>query len=286
MTTMGQDKNPRSIEKEIRILAPVEAVWKALTDAEELIRWFPLDAKVTSGEGGHIWMAWKDDWQHHTPIAAWEPNKRLRLIYAEPIAAAMLGEPGMSFEIPFQVAVEYTLEARDDETVLRLVHSGFSTDASWDSQYDGTVSGWEFQLAGLKLYLERHYGSPRRCVYCRVPLPHLSIAKAWTKLMSPAGLLKDEHPGPSKSGERYALTTAVGDRLEGVVHAWNPPTGFSATVTNLNDAWLRLHIEELALFGRRDANFFIATYALPEQQVADLQGRFDGLLHSIFALGS
>lgn len=280
---MNKDKGPRSIEKEVRILAPLEVVWKALTEAEELMRWFPLEAKVTPGEGGSIWMAWKTDWQHQTPIAVWEPHKRLRLIYVEPTPPAKPGEPEPAFKIPYQVAVDYYLEARGGETVLRLVHSGFSADASWDSQYDGTVSGWDFQLAGLKLYLERHLGTPRRCIYCRAPIPHLSIEEAWAKLMSPAGLLQVEHPAPSQADTRYAFTTAAGDRLEGVVHAWKPPNGFSATVTNLNDAWMRLHIEELTIFNRRDVNFFIGTYALPNERVVGLQANFDGLFKSLFS---
>jgi uncharacterized protein YndB with AHSA1/START domain len=280
---MDKGIDARSIEKEIRILAPVDAVWKALTDAEELTRWFSLEAKVVPGEGGSIWMAWKEDWQHHTPIAAWEPNKHLRLIYVEPTPPTTPGEPVPPFKIPYQVAVDYYLESRGGETVLRLVHSGFSSDASWDSQYDGTVSGWDFQLAGLKLYLERHYGSPRRCIYCHVAIPRVSIEQAWARLLSPAGLLQVEHPAPSQADSRYAFTTAAGDRLEGVVHVWKPPGGFSATVTNLNDAWMRLHIEELTLFNRRDVNFFIGTYALPEERVARLQANFDGLLKSLFA---
>jgi hypothetical protein len=28
------------------------------TDGEELKRWFPLDARVTPGEGGKIWVSW------------------------------------------------------------------------------------------------------------------------------------------------------------------------------------------------------------------------------------
>ena len=40
----------RVIEKQIRIAAPTDVVWKALTDAEELTRWFPLDAKVKPGK--------------------------------------------------------------------------------------------------------------------------------------------------------------------------------------------------------------------------------------------
>ena len=45
----------RTIEKELEIDAPIEAVWKALTDAEELTNWFPLEARVKPGVGGSIW---------------------------------------------------------------------------------------------------------------------------------------------------------------------------------------------------------------------------------------
>lgn len=279
---MSKPRGPRSIEKEIRILAPVEAVWKALTDAEELTRWFPLEAKVTPGEGGAVWMSWKNEFQFNTPIAAWEPNKRLRLIYMEPTPAAKPGEPGMPFDVPFQVALDYHLEGKSGETVLRLVHSGFSGDASWDGQYDGTVSGWNFQLGGLKLYLERHMGTPRRCVVCRAAIPHMPVADAWKKIMGPRGLVAVEHPAPSAAHERYALTTARGDRFEGIVDSFSPPSDFSATATNWNDAWLRLHIDDIALFCRRDVNLWISTYGVPEDRVTGLQERLNSLFAELF----
>lgn len=47
-----ETKKERRIEKEIEINAPLEDVWKALTDANELARWFPLEARVTPGPGG------------------------------------------------------------------------------------------------------------------------------------------------------------------------------------------------------------------------------------------
>ena len=34
-----QDQETRAVEREIEIDAPLAAVWKALTDAEELTRW-------------------------------------------------------------------------------------------------------------------------------------------------------------------------------------------------------------------------------------------------------
>ena len=280
---MSDPEGPRSIEKEICILAPVDAVWKALTDGEELTRWFPLEAKVTPGEGGAIWMSWKNEFQFNTPIAAWKPNEHLRLIYMKPTPAAKPGEPGMPFEVPFQVALDYYLEGKSGETVLRLVHSGFSREASWDGQYDGTVCGWDFQLAGLKLYLERHRGTPRRCVVCRAMIPEIPVAEAWKHLMGPRGLIASSHAIPRAAHERYAMTTSRGDRLEGIVSSYVPPKDFSATATNLNDAWLRLHIDDIALFCRRDVNIWISTYGVPQDQVERLQTHFDAIFGELFS---
>ena len=39
---------------EIVIDAPIEAVWKAISDGEELTRWFVDEATVTPGLGGTI----------------------------------------------------------------------------------------------------------------------------------------------------------------------------------------------------------------------------------------
>ncbi len=50
----------RSVERTIEIDAPVRDVWRALTDADELMRWFPLEARAEPGEGGSIWMRWAD----------------------------------------------------------------------------------------------------------------------------------------------------------------------------------------------------------------------------------
>ena len=55
-----QDQETRAVEREIEIDAPLAAVWKALTDADELTRWFPLNAGVTPGVGGSVWMSWTE----------------------------------------------------------------------------------------------------------------------------------------------------------------------------------------------------------------------------------
>ena len=53
------DRATRAVSREIAISASVDAVWKALTDANELTRWFPPEARVAPGAGGSIWRAWQ-----------------------------------------------------------------------------------------------------------------------------------------------------------------------------------------------------------------------------------
>ncbi len=65
----------RTVETEIQIAAPVEAVWKALTEAEELERSFPLQARVEPGENGSIFHGWGDWASWDNRIEVWEPGK-------------------------------------------------------------------------------------------------------------------------------------------------------------------------------------------------------------------
>ena len=137
MTTTTKDT--RTIEIEIPVDAPPEAVWKALTDPDELARWFPLEARVEPGEGGSIAVSWGPEIQGLHRIRVWEPEKRLQTTWFEP--TEMFGTPppraGGSWdqliredgESATRLVVDYYLEGREGGTLLRMVHSGFSRDA-------------------------------------------------------------------------------------------------------------------------------------------------------------
>jgi len=47
----------RDLVVERRVRASAEAIWKALSEAEGLRRWFPLDARMKPVEGGTIWLS-------------------------------------------------------------------------------------------------------------------------------------------------------------------------------------------------------------------------------------
>src|SRR5436189_5816676 len=121
-------KKTRTVRKEVRIKAPASAVWKALTDAEELVRWFPLDARVKPGVGGGIWVSWGPGMEGDGKISIWEPGRHL-----QQESKSMTGEP---------LTLDYYIETEGGETVVRLVHSGFGEGAAWDDEYDSIDAGW------------------------------------------------------------------------------------------------------------------------------------------------
>src|SRR5206468_8587749 len=69
----------RTQEHEIAIDATEEALWKAITDGEELTRWFVDAAKVEPGVGGTFHLSWDGAEAGQSRIDTWEPNKRLRV---------------------------------------------------------------------------------------------------------------------------------------------------------------------------------------------------------------
>ncbi|MFW6084618.1 MAG: SRPBCC family protein, partial [Gemmatimonadota bacterium] len=79
---MSTTTNTRSASGRIELDASPERVWKALTDAADLVRWFPLEARVEPGEGGSVHMSWKNEYAGTSEILTWEPNERLAISWS------------------------------------------------------------------------------------------------------------------------------------------------------------------------------------------------------------
>jgi uncharacterized protein YndB with AHSA1/START domain len=295
----------RRVEAAIDIDAPVEAVWKALTDAEELSRWFPIRARVAPGVGGSIWISWGPPYEGTSSIEIWEPGRRLRLIdqgfgnsdvvgaareaggagtaaagSAAPIPGSSAGrEPAAP--PPSPVALDYLLEGRGNKTTLRLVHAGFGDGNEWDEEFDSVRRGWRFELRGLRHYLERHRGTPRLAIWPRLPLPAgCSVMQAWERLVSRDGLLREGALAGVREGNRYEVRTAAGDSLRGTVSI-NEPPDFAGTVENLNDAFFRVHIESNR--GVREVGLWMSTYGVPPEQVQAIEAGWAEMLRGLFA---
>ena len=70
----------RQHETAIEIDAPIEEVWKAITDAAAMARWFAPKMTVEPGVGGFVIADWGQGIEWKTTIEIWEPNRRLRLV--------------------------------------------------------------------------------------------------------------------------------------------------------------------------------------------------------------
>lgn len=145
----------RDLRLTVVIRAKPEAVYRALTSARELCRWWLAGAETDARNSGRYRMVWpkiRGENGSFPPHAAFgeaegcfvdlEPGRKVAWMRRSPRRQAF--PPLSSFFIhPLKRGCEVT-----------LLHSGFLKKPSADRGYQGSALGWEDCLAKLKLYLE------------------------------------------------------------------------------------------------------------------------------------
>ena len=126
------------------IAARPEQVFTALTDAEELVRWFPTsaDSEPRSGGAFEYRFEFEDAANDHTYGGTYEdvtPNERVRFPW----------QGGIS-----PTTVEYALSPSGDGTDVTLRHSGWGEGAEWEQSRAMHEQGWSFFLENLKGHVE------------------------------------------------------------------------------------------------------------------------------------
>lgn len=258
---MSKDKTRPPQTHEIEIDAPPEAVWKAISSGEELTRWYAEEARVEPRVGGENWVSWGEGQEVGNTNLAWEPGRRLTV-----------GKPNHETASGWQaIVVDFEIETRGGRTLVKLVQSGLPAGPDWDSMDDGTDVGWEMFLLGLKFYLERHAGKPRRTIfrYWASPRP---AGETFAALCALVGVAADE----LRAGARYAGTTAGGEQIGGEIVAVEPGHLLVATVAGLGDALVSLTVH--ATGEGAYVNFIVGTFGLPEAQYAEAKARWSQLL--------
>jgi uncharacterized protein YndB with AHSA1/START domain len=249
------ERETRSAQGQVEINASPERVWRALTDAGELERWFPLDARVEPGPGGTIWMSWRNEFAGAMKILVWDPPRHLQTSWSFHEA-----------DQPAQIT-DYVLETRQGKTVLRAVTSGFPLDASWDNWVEGTNRGWAFELRSLKHYLERHAGETRHVVYLRRRIP-LTNVEGWARLQGPAGL---------------GAWLAGGEPFDR-----RPALQYAAVVSDPPDALFRVSIEPGAgpASNERDVVLWLSAWGDQERRTAQIRTEWTSLLERLYPEGT
>jgi len=174
---------PFEIRKEIALEAGPEAVWQAIATGPGLAAWFmPMEIDPDS-----------------PMLTSHERGRRL--------AIRMPTGPDGSFH-----AFDYRLEAAGPgSSVLRFVHSGFTSD-DWGAEFETvTASGWDMYLHTLGQYLTHFAG--RSAQYLEVDGPPASADDAvWPRLVAALGLAD-----PVKEGTGVRFEVPGLGPVEGVV---------------------------------------------------------------------
>lgn len=278
MTNKNRDE--RAFEMTIDIDASSDDVWRALTEARELTRWFPLEARVTPGQGGSMLWSWGEAWNWETRIDVWDPPRLLRLVDDNYRPYDAEGRPLPTGQVaPARVAIEVTLEARAGKTRLRLVHSGFGSGSGWDDEFDGISMGWQFELRSLRHYLQRHRGRNRYTGWARITTAELPQS-AWARLVSANGFKFTN--AFLEVGNSYEVTSPSDQRLTGTVELHMPGRQFFGTVRELNDGIFRLSTYRAA--GQTGVDVWLTAYE-PDPRIEEFQKKARELLHRLFAGG-
>ena len=252
------ERTTRSIEIEKTVDASPEEVWEALTTEEGLRSWFPLDAKVRTGDGGTVWLSWGPGCEGEAPIHVFEPGNRFG--WTEHYGDDDQGRP-------IQVAVDFHIEGREGSTVVRLVQSGLSADAEWDEMYDALVDGWTYFMFNLQHWLGRHRGRTRSMVWARVPTAG-DRAATWQALAA-AGLVPEAAAGGAAAGAKGPGVVRLGGERTTRVVSTRPGHHFAAVLPELEDSVFFVELEG------RHVGLWLSTYALDERDVSALQSALD-----------
>jgi uncharacterized protein YndB with AHSA1/START domain len=164
----------KTVEHEIEVPGTPEQVWQAIATGQGITAWF-VPAKVEERAGGTMELDFGPGMGAAAgQVSVWEPPKRF--------VHQGTGAAGNS------VAYEWQVEARSSSTcVVRLVASGFLSEADWQAEYDSTAEGWMLFLNNLRLYLVHFTG--QRCSSLMVQkMSDVAADDAWRKLTGSLGL--------------------------------------------------------------------------------------------------
>ena len=133
----------RVVEKVVDFAVDIGRVWTAITDPDELARWFGNEAEVDLRPGGDAFMTWENHGRYAIRIE--EVDAPSRLVWS------WVHEPGVAFEDAPATRVEWTLTpTANGGTSLHLRETGFRTDLH-QGQND---EGWDAELGELKELLD------------------------------------------------------------------------------------------------------------------------------------
>jgi uncharacterized protein YndB with AHSA1/START domain len=154
------------IEKQVVLHAPLERVWRAISEAEEFGRWFgvrfdgpfvagtsvtaaiaptAVDSEVAQRQEAHAGV--QSTWQ----IVAVEPQRRFAYRW-HPFAV----DPDVDYDREPTTLVEFILAEHPDGVLLTITESGFEAipDVRRGPAFEANGEGWAIQTTLVRKYIE------------------------------------------------------------------------------------------------------------------------------------
>lgn len=216
LTMSAHAQDTRDFEMTVEIEATPQQVWDAFATREGIEHWFALDADVTPGVGGTVRLSWLNEYDWASPIAAWEPNESMRVLWLEP-GANDLTEDGQG-DFGYDIFIE---PVDDDTTSLRLVHFGFPLTPEGDEMFKAISRGWTFELELLQTALGHHQDKDRQWVYSRAFLGDVDPIGPWNRAFGEDALFAGASLASAKAGDAFRATLG-GAELRGSVRRCTP----------------------------------------------------------------
>jgi uncharacterized protein YndB with AHSA1/START domain len=145
------DESEFTVRRTIRIAAPIEKVWSAVTEPEHISRWFGRADFEGAGVGARGTLTWEG--RAAVPL-------RIEAIDAPRMVSYRWGNDDANGLLPAEVDDEhstvftFTLEPVPEGTQLTVVETGFETTSDPAANLENHRGGWDGELDKLVALLE------------------------------------------------------------------------------------------------------------------------------------
>ncbi|MFI6426717.1 SRPBCC domain-containing protein [Promicromonospora sp. NPDC050880] len=140
-----------TVRRTIRIAAPVEKVWTAVTEPEHISRWFGRTVLVGDGRGAHGTVTWPDEPGIPIRVEAIDPPRAVSYRWCNDDAAESVPS---EMDPAHSTVFTFTLEPVADGTRLTVVETGFETTTDPAGNLESHRLGWDEQLDRLVAAME------------------------------------------------------------------------------------------------------------------------------------
>ena len=140
-----------SIERRITLRAPKERVYRAITDPQQIVSWFPDAIHGTLEVGATPTIDFGKDTLYQIHVVAANPHDYFAYRWVPGNADGTDGFMGDVLAVP-NTLVEFRLADDPQGTALTLTESGFSTlpPGVAEKKLEENAGGWEFMLDRLE----------------------------------------------------------------------------------------------------------------------------------------